>query len=300
VAARPQGDFAVKREQCRVVSGGITTASYDLREGEFVDAPSGLRPRIQPDRLALTVLSAADEFRAVFDFVAGMRFYSLVPDHIRELQDPDTGLVLKHDGSNAASVLREIRARNTEDYERICRLLEKVVPGTVGVDPDHVGSKETLRFRQNVGTKDPWTFPALNMSDGTLRVLGLLLAVFQRPSPPLIVIEEPESTVHPGAVDVLMDVFTEGTHRSQLLVTTHSPDILDSEKITDNDIRVVTTAAGRTSVSRVSPDGREAVRRGLYSPGELLRANSLKPDLPQAHQLSAGLELFTANGGGSR
>ena len=296
IAARYQGDFAVKRETCRVTTGGVISASFDLREGEFFEAPSGLRPRIQPDRLGLTVLSAADEFRPVFDFIAGMRFYSLVPDHIRELQDPDTGVVLKRDGSNAASVLREVRARSEDDYDRVCRLLGKVVPGTTGVEYDNLGSKETLRFRQEVGTKYPWTFPALNMSDGTLRVLGLLLAIFQQPSPPLVVIEEPESTVHPGATDVLMDVFTEGQRRSQIVLTTHSPDILDSRKVRDDQLRVVTARAGKTSVSRLSAISREAVRKGLYSPGELLRANSLKPDLTASRQLSAELDLFAAPG----
>ena len=294
VAARSQGDFAVKRETCRVITGGVISASFDLREGEFFEAPAGLRPRIQPDRLGLTVLSAADEFRPVFDFIAGMRFYSLVPDHIRDLQDPDTGLSLKRDGSNAASVLREVRARSEDDYDRVCRLLGKVVPGMTGVDYERVGSKETLKFRQDVGTKFPWTFPALNMSDGTLRVLGLLLAVFQQPPAPLIVIEEPESTVHPGATEVLMDVFKEGQRRSQLVLTTHSPDILDSKKVRDDQIRVVTSRSGKTAVSPLSSVSREAVRRGLYSPGELLRANSLTPDLSAGQQLSADPDLFAA------
>jgi predicted ATPase len=292
IGARPQGDFIVKRETCRVVTDGIISASFDLREGEFAEAPSGVRPRIQPDRLALTVLSAAEEFREVFDFLAGLRFYSLVPDHIRELQDPDTGLSLKRDGSNAASVLREVRERSPDDYERVCRLLGKVVPGTTSVAYDHVGSKETLQFRQEVGTKYPWTFPALNMSDGTLRVLGLLLAIYQQPPPSFVAVEEPESTVHPGAMDVLLDVFVDGQRRTQLLLTTHSPEVLDSTKIRDTQIRVVTADNGRTSISPLKASSREAVRRGLYSPGELMKANGLEPDLEASSRLGLQLDLF--------
>ncbi|MBF6606389.1 MAG: AAA family ATPase [Chloroflexi bacterium] len=292
IAARSQGDFVVKRETCRIATEGVISAAYDLREGEFKEAPSGVRPRIAPDRLALTVLSATEEFRDVYDFIAGMRFYSLVPDHIRALQDPDTGLSLKKDGSNAASVLREVKARNTEDYERLCRLLGKVVPGTTSVEYERVGSKETLQFRQQIGTQYPWTFPPLNMSDGTLRVFGLLLAIYQQPPPPFVAVEEPESTVHPGALDVLLDAFLEGQQRSQVLITTHSPDLLDSPKIADEQIRVVTATAGRTSISPVSAASRAAVRRGLYSAGELLRANSLDPDLAASVHLNAELDLF--------
>jgi predicted ATPase len=292
IAARPQWDFVVKRETCRVATDGIVSAVYDLSEGEFTEAPSGIRPRIAPDRLALPVLSATEEFRGVYDFIAGMRFYALVPDRIRELQDPDTGLSLKRDGSNAASVRREVKTRSIDDYERICSLLGKVVPGTTSVDYERVGSKETLQFRQQIGTKYPWTFPALNMSDGTLRVLGLLLAVYQQPPPPFVAVEEPESTVHPGALDVLVDVFLDGRRRSQVLLTTHSPDLLDSDKIEDGQVRVVTSDAGRTRISPLSQASREAVRQGLYSTGELLRANSLDPDLPASGQLSAELDLF--------
>lgn len=292
IGARPRGDFVVKRETCQVVTDGVVSASFDLREGEFMDAPAGVRPRIQPDRLALTVLSAADEFRDVFDFLAGLRFYSLVPDHIRALQDPDTGLALKRDGSNAASVLREVKERNIADYDRLCRLLGKVVPGTTSVSYDHVGSKETLKFRQDVGTKFPWTFPALNMSDGTLRVLGLLLAVYQQPPPPFVAVEEPESTVHPGAIDVLMDVFVDAQYKTQVLLTTHSPEILDSPKLRDTQLRVVTSNNGRTLISPLKSTSREAVRRGLYSPGELMRANGLEPDLAASMELGLQLDLF--------
>lgn len=292
IAARPQGVFVVKRESCRVVTNGVRSASYDLREGEFVEAPSGIRPRIERDRLALTILSAAEEFREVYDFLASMRFYSLVPEHIRELQDPDTGAYLKRDGSNAASVLREIRASSPPDYERLRGLLAQVVPGMTGVEYEHLGSKETLRFRQEVGTKFPWTFPALSMSDGTLRVLGVLLAIYQQPPPPLVAIEEPESTIHPGASQVLIDAFREGQRRSQVLLTTHSPDILDSRDIRDDQLRVVTSFRGRTSISPLNLVSRQAVRAGLYLVGELMRSDGLQPDLDASRKLAMQLDLF--------
>jgi hypothetical protein len=135
------------------------------------------------------------------------------------------------------------------------------------------------------------------MSDGTLRVLGLLLAIYQQPSPPLIVLEEPESTVHPAATDILMDVFKmdvfkEGSRRSQLLLTTHSPDILDSDKVTEDELRVVSATNGRTLISPLGPVSREAVRRRLYTPGDLMRTADLDADIPATEALSAQLDLW--------
>jgi len=73
---------------------------------------------------------------------------------------------------------------------------------------DQVGPKETLEFRQTIGgAKNPWRFPAANMSDGTLRALGILVALFQPGGSgriPLVGIEEPAVALHPAAAGVLM------------------------------------------------------------------------------------------------
>src|SRR5690606_28159745 len=114
-----------------------------------------------------------------------------------------------------------------------------VVPGISGVDPKAVGPKETLEFRQDVrGAKHPWRFLASNMSDGTLRAFGVLIALFQgaarsTPSRRLVGIEEPEVALHPAAAGVLTDSLQEASNYAQILVTSHSPDLLDNDSIPD-------------------------------------------------------------------
>ena len=293
VSALPQGDFAVKREMGKIWgSVFMPPHQFSVENGVLTTNVHGLRPKIEKDRLALTVLSAAEELRPLYDLLTQMRFYSLVPDKIRELQEPDPGQALKRDGSNAAAVLREIEKKSPGDYERLCRLLAKVVPGTNSAAYLSLGSKETLRFRQDVGDANPWSFEALNMSDGTLRVLGVLLAVYQTPTPPFIAIEEPESTVHPAAAGVLVDIFAEACSRSQILITTHSPDILDSKDLTDGQIRAVEYQHGATTISTLGTVSREAIRKRLYSAGELLRLGELEPDRQASAELAEQLDLF--------
>lgn len=75
------------------------------------------------------------------------------------------------------------------------------------------------------GMKTP--MPAVRLSDGTLRLLGLL-AILLSPSPaPLICIDEPEMGLHPDAIQMLAELFVEASERTQLIVTTHS-DVLVS------------------------------------------------------------------------
>ena len=279
IAARQEGRFEVKGERC-VVQPALLSEQYryQLENGVFTQEFPGIRPKIESDRLALSVVSAVEEFRPVYDFITSMRFYALAPDRIRQLQEPDPGEVLARDGSNAAAVLRELNNRDPERYRRLCRLLEKVVPGTSQAAYVSLGQKATLRFKQDVGDVAPWSFDALSMSDGTLRALGILLAVYQVSAPPFIAIEEPEATIHPAALDVVIDILKDGTARSQILVTTHSPDVLDSRKIEDSELRLVTSQSGRTSIAPVSETNREIIRDRLYTAGELLRMEELKPD----------------------
>lgn len=77
------------------------------------------------------------------------------------------------------------------------------------------------------------------MSDGTLRATRLLLAVYQKPTPSLVVLEEPEATIHPGALGAVLDLLRHASRKRQLIVTTHSPEVLDAEWLEDRHLRIV-------------------------------------------------------------
>jgi predicted ATPase len=167
--------------------------------------------------------------------------------------------------------------------ERIEEYLAKVVPGIVGVDSRVVGPKETLEFRQTVaGAKAPWRFLAANMSDGTLRALGVLVAIFQSTNGtrvPLVAIEEPEIALHPAAAGVLRDSLRDASRNTQLLVTSHSPDLLDDSSFDPDTLLAVAAIDGSTVIGPLDDGGLKALKKQLYTPGELLRMNQLTPRL---------------------
>ena len=100
------------------------------------------------------------------------------------------------------------------------------------------------------------------------------MALYQDPTPPFITVEEPELTIHPGALSVLADIILETSRRSSLLVTTHSPELLDSLPI--DCIRSVEADDGATRVGAVAEHQKAAVVKGLFSPGELHRIEGLQ------------------------
>jgi len=296
ITAGKSGSFRVARESCTVRPSMGEEVKFEVENGAFKKEIHGIRPKVSSDRLALYAASGTDEFRPVYDFLTSMRFYSVAPERLRELQNPDPGDFLKRDGSNAAAVLKRLaeESKGNEKYERLCRLLSKVVHGLQGVEYHPVGQKETLQFRQDVGLKHPWRFDALNMSDGTLRSLGLLLAVYQVGKASVVAVEEPEATVHPAVMELIVEVLLDAAQDRQVLITTHSPDILDHKGIHDEQIRAVTIDQNWTLICPLSQASRDAVREHLYTAGELLRSGELTPDVQAARKAATQPDLFSS------
>lgn len=242
-------------------------------------------PAVFPDRLALVSLSGHAEFREAFDALSSMRFYRFNPEAMRELQDPDEGTVLREDGSNIASVWRRLQTTDPAALERLEQFLGAIVPEIGRIRPVELGPKETLHFHQSGAGSQELEFYASSMSDGTLRALGALVASRQGNavlSPTVVGIEEPETALHPGAVAALMDALHEASAKTQIIITSHSPDLLDHVDIDTDALLLTHLRDGATTIAAVDGASREAICRDLYTPGELLRMDQLQPvDAPQ-------------------
>jgi SMC domain protein len=282
VGALKDRGYEVKTEEC-VISGIGKGPFYRINRGKLKDTSESTFPAITTDRLALVAVSGLRAFRDVFDALSSMSFYSLNPDTMKELQKPQDGQLLKFSGENIASVIGHLeRISNKTQIENIERYLQLVVPMVHGVERKQIGPMETLEFRQEMaGARHPWRFLAQNMSDGTLRALGILTALFQRNndySPTLVAIEEPETALHPAASTALREALFEAAKKTQIIVTSHSPDLLDDTNISPNQILTVTSKGGETYIAPLDQASREMIRKHLFSAGELLRLNQLAPD----------------------
>ena len=297
IRTRSPGGYEIQTEECRIQNKPCLTSEdyFHVENGTVINTSVKVAPAAATDRLYLVNASGLPEFRPVYDAFSQMGFYNLNPDKIRDLQAPDPGDVLLRDGSNLTSVftkLSPIVKKDTEEY------LSTVVPGIHTVDVKGFGPKETLEFRQDVaGDTHRWRFLANNMSDGTLRVLGILVALFQgdnnaQKRVTLVGIEEPETALHPGAVAVLLDGLRDAAHRTQVIITTHSPELLDDKHLDVNSILAVEAYDGDTVIAPVDEASRSVVQDRLFTIGELLRSNQLQPDpaaLPAAKEKQLSL-----------
>lgn len=264
--------------------------SFRTKKGELVSSTTG-KPALVKDRLALVNYAGIAEFRPVYDALSRIENYNLNPAEISKLQRADHSEQLRRDGSNAASTLR----RMTEsEQEVVNRLLGDIVPGIEGVDDKLLGSFETMEFRQRMkGQKEPWRFLASSMSDGTLRSFGILLAALQnlKNGPLMIGLEEPETAVHPAASQTLLHALRHASERRQILVTSHSPDLLDDPDISDESLLSVENFEGETSIGPIDRASREVLREKLFTPGELLRQNQIGIDPASRSQSLADAQL---------
>lgn len=283
ISAAATGSWSVKREECHVIpfAGAFEYARFEVADGAVCDFPArmGAAPAAADDRLYLVHASGHAPFRKVFDALSRMGFYNLNPEAMRELQPPDPGHLLKRDGSNVASTLARL---GSAPKRRLIEYLAQVVPGVVDVEHKVFGPRETVEFRQQVhGARDSWRFVAQNMSDGTIRALGVLLALLQdgngKPIP-LVGIEEPEAALHPAAAGILLDALRETSHRVQVIATSHSAELLDDKDLPHDTILAVVAEANETKIGPVDEAARATLRERPYTAGELLRMGQLRPD----------------------
>ena len=294
-----RSSYGVLREQCVIDGPGGRRNWFerDTAKDAFRSNVDGLNPRLVRESLALPLVGGDARFAPLVRALDGMRAYSIDPDRLREWHVPDAGRTLRGDGTNTASILRRISENDPDDLQRICEILGAIVPAIERVEVKESGIKLGLEFAQrwDDGPKS-FTLEAASMSDGTLRALGLLASIYQPSAPTLIAIEEPEATIHPGALGVILDVLRHAGDRTQLIVTTHSPEMLDADWLEDRHIRIVSWQDGATRVTPLAVGSREALRQHLMTAGELLRSNALEgtPPTPEMLPRSALFEDLVA------
>jgi len=116
--------------------------------------------------------------------------------------------------------------------------------------------------------------PASRLSDGTLRWLFLVALLLDPHPAPVLAIEEPELGLHPDLLRRLADLLQDAAERTQLIVTTHSPELVSAFSHRPQDVVVCERFFGSTEFRRLDP---EPLKEWLdsYSLGDAWRAGEI-------------------------
>lgn len=171
-------------------------------------------------------LEDAPEIAAVRRDILGWRFY----DHFRTdpeapARRPTMGTispVLSHDGDNLAAALVTIIFQG--DQSGVDAAVEAAFPGS-RLSTDHLPDGRVQIALRQPGLLRPMT--AGELSDGTLRYLLLVAALRTTRPPGLLVLNEPETSLHRDLLPALAGLIADASRSTQILVVTHSPELIE-------------------------------------------------------------------------
>ena len=221
--------------------------SFERDEKNFRPETVSLQPAIDRETLVFPLIAGSNnEWKTIIESLRLISVHQFSPQAIRGESKIGGEERLSRDGDNAGDVLKHLKSKEKEWIEQH---LSEVVPGIREVWVKTVVGRRVIGFAQDCGNRQLEQFEASVMSDGTLRSLGILLALRQTPRPSIVLLDEIEDSLHPLAHGVLLDAIDEASDEFPIVVSTHSPEILNHPVARADRVRVVQRPMGRVKSS---------------------------------------------------
>lgn len=241
---------------------------------------------LDPERLRQTGLEQVNVnkgFRVVANVLATVRYMHIVPQLVRE---PDRSVGRSNDpfGGDFLELIARTPKRNRESrLRRIISALRVAVPQLqeLELQSDTAGVPHLRGKYKHWRPQGAWQNEE-HFSDGTLRLMGLLWAVTESSGP--LLLEEPELSLHPEVVRHIPQMFRRVQRRAgrQIIVSSHSPDLLNDPGIGNDEVILLTTGNEGTSAQLLSRNPKAvSMRSAGIELAEILRNMTAPEDADQ-------------------
>ncbi len=238
LAPTEDGFFLINNEQ-RHYTEHKTITSHQYPSGNF-------------DAQLLSEIETSDEAKETYQAIHSWQIYHFhdtgCSAGMRKFCDVNYNEKLFADASNIAPFLLKLQLSHRDDYELILKAVRLVVPffDDFILQADR-NENIRLNWRQK-GLKDYPMRPS-HLSDGSIRFICLATALLQPNPPSTIIIDEPELGLHPEAIRVLAELINVAAQRTQVIIATQSPLLLDQFAI--DDIIVTRRKNGASTFARL-------------------------------------------------
>ena len=173
---------------------------------------------------------------------------------------PITGKAeLEEDGSNLSIILKNITG-DREKRRKLFNLVKDLLPFVEDVDVEKFADKSLL-FKLKESYFKTQYLPASLISDGTINMTALIVALYFEEKP-FVIIEEPERNIHPSLISKVVEMMKDAsqTQKKQVVVTTHNPEFVKYAGL-ENLLLVSRDEDGFSTISR--PADKEEVKTFL-------------------------------------
>lgn len=195
---------------------------------------------------------------------AGMRRYEII-EHHKNLQG---------DAANIAPYLYFLKEKHPAEYNDIVRATQLVIPYFVDflLEPREFGQATKIRLSWKKKNSD-YPMQPYHFSDGSIRFICLVTALFQPNPPATLIIDEPELGLHPDAIAIFAELIQATKKKMQIILATQSPTLVDHFKA--GDIVLVNQKEGASVFQRAQE---KELKEWLenYTLGELWRKNVME------------------------
>jgi predicted ATPase len=192
--------------------------------------------------LIVNSVMALGLFRIIARKIAQLRIFQLSPNQCRLSGVPTPNASLSRYGENLPAVADYLQKHETEAWRRIENAMRSIIPNLAAIEVTHTEDRRlAFQFRET-SVRRPWN--ANEMSDGTIQALALFTAIYDERTP-LLVVEEPENSLHPWILRHFLDLCRESG--KQVILTTHSPVLINY--LTPNSLRFMWQRDGRSQWS---------------------------------------------------
>jgi predicted ATPase len=259
----PGGRPIVEREWLRFAlpQRGYPPHILDFQRGTGTvlpgDEPGPVESRLNEtlksaDLLAVNALGQFERhprISALRGFITGWYLSYVAADGTRTTPTSGPMERLSKSGDNLPNVVQYLAEEHPARWSEIRRVLAERVPRLESIEAETLSDNRLLLRMKDA----PFDIPLISkfVSDGTLKLLAYLTVLYDPTPAPFIGIEEPENQLHPRLLPLLAEECRTASGRSQLLVTSHSPEFLN--ELQPKEVRVLfRDETGYTQARRVA------------------------------------------------
>ena len=196
----------------------------------------------------------AEQVEALAQVFENLRLVDVAVDDIRRPGRSSNPSRLEANGENVASYLQWLSQEHPSIFDSLCEDIRFVLPSFESFRFTQIGgSDEYIRLDIKERHLKGYT-PLARASFGTIRSIALF-AMLHDPSPPkLTCLEEVDHGFHPHALDRLVERLREASERTQIIVATHSPALVNRVNADELIIFERDPSTNATRVGDLSPE----------------------------------------------